>query len=104
MTYQDKPSLNELCAFIFEDGEDIMHYGKGHLDGGHSGRYEWRRRKDPYQTNGDFLSRIHQLRKEGLTFTDEDGKTWTGDNAIAKSMGLTTTQFRTQLALAKDEQ
>ena len=104
MTYQDKPSLNELCAFIFEDGEDIMHYGKGHLDGGHSGRYEWGSGKDPYQSSGDFLSRIHQLRKEGLTFTDEDGKTWTGDNAIAKSMGLTTTQFRTQLALAKDEQ
>lgn len=104
MTYQDKPSLNELCAFIFEDGGDIMHYGKGHLDGGHSGRYEWGSGKDPYQSSGDFMSRIQQLRKEGLTFTDENGKTWTGDNAIAKSMGLTTTQFRTQLALAKDEQ
>ena len=68
-----------------------------------SGRYPWGSGEDPYQHSGDFLSRVQELRKEGFTYTDEKGKTWTGDNAIAKSMGLTSTQFRTQLGLAKDE-
>ena len=80
--------------------EDIlMHYGMPRR----SGRYPWGSGEDPYQHSGDFLSRVQELRKEGFTYTDEKGKTWTGDNAIAKSMGLTSTQFRTQLGLAKDE-
>ncbi len=77
----------------------LMHYGTPR----HSGRYPWGSGDNPYQHSGDFLSRVDELRKQGFTFTDKDGKTWSGDAAIAKSMGLTTTQFRTQLGLAKDE-
>ena len=77
----------------------LMHYGTPR----HSGRYPWGSGDNPYQHSGDFLSRVDELRKQGFTFTDKDGKTWSGDSAIAKSMGLTTTQFRTQLGLAKDE-
>ncbi len=84
----DKPSLDEL-----------MHYGMPRR----SGRYPYGSGDDPYQHSGDFLGRIEKLKKENFTYTDTDGKTWTGDNAIAKSMGLTTTQFRTQKSLAKDE-
>lgn len=41
---------------------------------------------------GDFLSRVQSLKKSGMSETD-----------IAKTMGLTTTQLRTQMSLAKDE-
>ena len=86
--YYIKPSMDEL-----------FHYGVKRR----SGRYPWGSGDDPYQHSGDFLSRVNELRKENFRFTDENGKVWTGDNAIAKSMGLTSTQFRTQLSLAKDE-
>ena len=89
MNYKDKPELDEL-----------LHYGVARR----SGRYPYGSGDNPYQHSGDFLGRVKELRKERFTFTDENGKTWTGDNAIAKSMGLTTTQFRTQVALANDEQ
>ena len=81
--------------------EDIlMHYGMPRR----SGRYPWGSGEDPYQHGSqDFLGRVEALRKENFEFVDENGKKWTGDNAIAKSMGLTSTQFRTEYALAKDE-
>lgn len=69
--------------------EDIlMHYGMPKR----SGRYPWGSGENPYQRNGDFLSRVNELKNQGLSETE-----------IAKSMGLTTTQYRTQKALAKDE-
>ncbi len=82
-----------------EELDALLHYGKPRR----SGRYPYGSGDNPYQHSGDFLSRVKELRSQKFTFTDENGKTWTGDNAIAKSMGLTTTQFRTQVALANDE-
>ena len=79
--------------------EILMHYGMPRR----SGRYPWGSGENPYQHSNDFLSRVDDLRKQGFTYTDENGKTWTGDTAIAKSMGLSTTQFRTELGLAKNE-
>lgn len=79
--------------------EMLMHYGMPRR----SGRYPWGSGDNPYQRTNDFLGRVDELRKSGFTYTDEHGKTWTGDTAIAKSMGLTTTQFRTELGLVKDE-
>ena len=43
------------------------------------------------------------MRKSGFTYTDENGKKWAGDNAIAKSLGYNSTDFRTVYAIAKDE-
>lgn len=68
--------------------DELMHIGVKRR----SGRYPWGSGEDPYQHSGDFLSRIDELKKQGL-----------GDTEIAKSMGLTTTQYRAQKALAKDE-
>lgn len=69
--------------------EDIlMHYGMPRR----SGRYPWGSGENPYQHSGDFLSRVEELEKSGLSQVE-----------IAKSMGLTTTQLRTQKSLAKDE-
>lgn len=80
--------------------DELMHYGMPRR----SGRYPWGSGENPYQHTGDFLSRVQELReKENFSFTDDDGKTYTGEAAIARSMGLTTTQFRTQLALANSE-
>jgi predicted transcriptional regulator len=69
--------------------KDILkHYGTPKR----SGRYPWGSGENPYQHSGDFLSRVNELKKQGLS-----------DTEIAKSIGLTTTQFRVQKSLAKDE-
>lgn len=82
------------------DNNSLEHYGIPRR----SGRYPWGSGEDPYQhENRDFLGRVDEMRKAGFTYTDEKGKKWTGDTAIAKSMGLSTTQFRTEIAIANDE-
>ena len=80
--------------------EDIlMHYGMPRR----SGRYPWGSGEDPFQHGRDFLGRVKELRQQNFTYTDENGKKWTGDMAIAKSMGLTSSQFRTEISLANNE-
>lgn len=80
--------------------EELMHYGIKRR----SGRYPWGSGDEPYQHNSrDFLGRVEELRKSNFEFVDEKGKKWTGDTAIAKAMGLTTGQFRTELGIANSE-
>lgn len=80
--------------------EDIlMHYGMPRR----SGRYPYGSGENPYQHEDDFLARVDDMRAEKFEFTDEKGKTWTGDTAIAKSLGLSTSQFRVQVSLANQE-
>lgn len=97
------PIAEEMLSYLGSaetlNENDLMHYGMPRR----SGRYPWGSGEDPYQHGRDFLGRVDELRKSDFTYTDEKGKTWTGDAAIAKSMGLSTTQFRTELGLAKDE-
>lgn len=81
------------------DEEFLEHYGMPRR----SGRYPWGSGDEPYQHSRDFLGRVEEMRKSGFTYTDKDGKIWTGDNAIAKSMGYTSTEFRTVYSIAKDE-
>ena len=81
------------------DEEYLEHYGMPRR----SGRYPWGSGDEPYQHSRDFLGRVEEMRKNGFTYTDENGKTWTGDNAIAKSLGYSSTDFRTVYAIAKDE-
>ena len=83
---------------LFTDETILMHYGMPKR----SGRYPWGSGENPYQHSRDFLGRVEELRKQGVTYTDEKGKTYTGDTAIAKSLGLTTTQFRTEIAIANN--
>ena len=69
--------------------EDILkHYGMPRR----SGRYPWGSGDNPYQRSGDFLSRVNELKKSGMS-----------EKEVAESMGLTTSQLRTQVSLAKDE-
>ena len=102
--------LEEMQAIL--DGEKtaeylyLAHYGVGHLDGGHSGRYPWGSGEDAYQHGEyrDFQDRVDKMRKEGFTYVDpKDGKTYKGDTAIAKSMNLSTTEFRIELSICSCE-
>lgn len=69
--------------------EDILkHYGMPRR----SGRYPWGSGDSPYQRSGDFLSRVNELKKSGMSEKD-----------VADYMSLTTSQLRTQVGLAKDE-
>lgn len=72
------------------DDEYLEHYGMPRR----SGRYPWGSGENPYQHGDDFLSRIEKLKSKGWTETPEN---------IKKEFGLTTTQYRAQKALAKDE-
>ena len=73
----------------WENKDDVLaHYGMPKR----SGRYPWGSGENPYQHSGDFLARVGELKKSGMKETQ-----------IAESMGLTTTQLRTQMSLAKDE-
>lgn len=95
--------MNQVVAemkAILDGEETLIHYGMPRR----SGRYPWGSGDDPYQHGQDFLSRVEEMRKKGVTYTDpKAGKTYKGDTAIAKTMGLSTTQFRTEIGLAKDE-
>lgn len=66
----------------------LMHYGTKR----HSGRYPWGSGENPFQRSGDFLSRVEELEKQGLSEKD-----------IAKSIGVSTTELRLQKKLATHE-
>lgn len=69
--------------------EDIlMHYGVKRR----SGRYPWGSGKEPYQHSGDFLSRVEELTKSGMT-----------EKEIAEEIGITTTELRLQKRLASHQ-
>lgn len=73
------------------DEDSLEHYGIKRR----SGRYPYGSGEEPYQRDGrDFLGRVDELKKQGWTETPEN---------IKKEFGLTTTQYRTEKALAKDE-
>lgn len=95
----EKPSLDDF----------LMHYGVDHLKGNPgSGRYPWGSGDSPFQHSGDFLSRVKELRAQHLTYTETDkskedyGKTYTGETAIAKLLGMKTTEYRQAVTLAKN--
>lgn len=77
----DKPPLDELV-------DELVHYGTKR----HSGRYPWGSGDDPYQHSGDFMSRIEELEKSGLSETE-----------IAAHFGMKTTDFRLERRAANNE-
>lgn len=94
------PVAEEIMSYVgtSEGSDSLAHYGMPRR----SGRYPWGSGEDPYQRSKDFLGRVDEMRKSGFTWTDENGKTWTGDTAIAKSMGLSSTQFRAEIGICSD--
>lgn len=73
-----------------ESGNDILlHYGTKR----HSGRYPWGSGDNPFQHSGDFLSRVEELKKQGLS-----------EKEIAKAVGLeSTTELRVFKQIAAHE-
>lgn len=57
----------------------------------HSGRYEWGSGENPYQHESWFLNEAGRLREQGMSDTD-----------IAKTMGMSTTEFRNQRTIEKN--
>lgn len=69
--------------------DTLMHYGVKRR----SGRYPWGSGDTPYQHSGDFLSRVQDLKKQGLT-----------EKQIVEALGLdSTTQLRVAYDVAKHE-
>lgn len=66
----------------------ILHYGMPRR----SGRYPWGSGDNPYQHDGDFLSRVQELKEKGMS-----------EKEIADALGMSTTQLRVQKSLANDE-
>ncbi len=86
------PIAEEILSYygIAERDDALEHIGVARR----SGRYPWGSGEDPYQRTGDFLGRVEALKKQGWTETPEN---------IKKEFGLTTTQYRTEKAICKDE-
>lgn len=68
--------------------DELMHYGMPRR----SGRYPWGSGEHPYQDRREFMSYVTQMRNQGMS-----------DTEIAKSRGMTTSQFRARVSLAKSE-
>ena len=66
----------------------LMHYGVKRR----SGRYPWGSGKEPYQHSGDFLSRVNELKSQGLS-----------EKEICDALGMKTTDYRMQVRVANHE-
>lgn len=86
----DEIKSNLGCGSEPVDAEVLEHYGMPRR----SGRYPWGSGENPYQHGDDFLSRVESLKKDGWEETPEN---------IRNTFGMTTTQYRTEKSLCKDE-
>ena len=79
-----------LTAIGFDDSSEshLEHYGMPRR----SGRYPWGSGETPYQHSGDFLSRVEELHKQGLT-----------EKQIADEMDISTGDLRALKTIAKNE-
>ena len=84
------PIAEEIASYLgcSENEEAIAHYGVKRR----SGRYPWGSGENPYQHSADFLARVESLASEGKAEKD-----------IAKELGMTTTDLRMQVRVAKHE-
>ena len=82
-------SDKDLYFAVDEELDDyILHYGMPRR----SGRYPWGSGDNPYQHEGDFLSRVQELKDQGLS-----------EKEIADALGMSTTELRVQKSIANDE-
>lgn len=87
-------------AEMVEEDLYLEHYGMPRR----SGRYPYGSGENPFQHGRDFLGRIKEMKDSNFTWTDpETGETFTGEKAIYKSMGLTSTEYRRQVSWANYE-
>lgn len=77
---------------IMED-DYLMHYGVGHLQGGHSGRFPWGSGDNPNQHTYGFRAAVHDLRAQGLT-----------DVEIAEGWGIKTGELRSRIRIERENE
>lgn len=69
---------NKMGTINFNDIKPFetaaKHYGVGHLNGGHSGRYPWGSGWEKFQHGADFMDRIDALKAKGWTESAENIK------------------------------
>ena len=90
--------MDDIEEIIFSDDLDanvisdivLAHYGIKRR----SGRYPWGSGENPYQHSGDFVSRVKELKDQGLSEAE-----------IIKAMGFqSSTDYRSAYTIAKNEQ
>ena len=88
------PIADEIKSYLgsaeMTDEEFLEHYGVPRR----SGRYPWGSGKDPHQRTGDFLSRVEELKRNGWKETPEN---------IMKEFGLSSTAYRREKSICRDE-
>ena len=82
-------SIRDFINYIIY-GPELKHYGVGHLDGGHSGRYPWGSGENPEQRSNSFLKYVENQRKKGMS-----------NENIAKGMGITQTELKQRISISK---
>lgn len=75
--------LDEMRAVLDGKGDELMHYGTKY----HSGRYPYGSGEDPYQHDGDFLTRVERLRKDGWKENAEN---------VKKEFGMSLEEYRNE--------
>ena len=78
--------LDEMRA-VLEGDDELFHYGTKF----HSGRYPYGSGEDPFQHDGDFLTRVERLKKDGWTETAEN---------VKKEFGISLEDYRNEKAWA----
>ena len=80
--------LEEMKAILNGDEDYLIHYGTKF----HSGRYPYGSGEQPYQHEGDFLTRVERLRKDGF-----NGKPWK-ENAegVREAFGMSLEDYRNE--------
>ena len=79
--------LNDINHF----DEHLEHFGRGHLDGGHSGRYPWGSGWDKFQHGADWMDRIDALKAQGWTESAEN---------IKNTFGMTPGEYKREKTIA----
>ena len=82
--------MSDREFYTIDESEYLYHYGTPR----HSGRYPWGSGKNPYQGDDDILAQIEYAKSQGL-------KT---DSQIAKSLGMTVSEFRARRSFANDQE
>ncbi len=75
--------LEEMRAVLEGNYDELFHYGTKF----HSGRYPYGSGEDPYQHEGDFLTRVERLRKDGWKETAEN---------VKKEFGISLEDYRNE--------
>lgn len=82
-------TLQDFINYIVTGEDSLMHYGVGHLDGGHSGRYPWGSGDNPEQRSNNFLKYVDEQRKKGMSMKD-----------IADGMKITQTELKQRISIS----